>query len=247
MSRFSFRPQVEALDGRALPSATLSINDVSVVEGDGGQSALVFTVSLSRGGKGEVSVDYAAADGSAQAGSDYSAVSGTLTFARGEKSKTVVVPVYGDRAGELDESFVVNLSGAINATIAKGQGGGAIIDDEPDVSIGRIEPIGTFSTTFRVALSAAYDQPVTVDYGTGYDYTSISGTLGTLTFAPGETVKTITVEGFGSVTYDYFFYVNLSNPSANASIGSSYAIGGSGEDYSWYSYDSDPFVNMPAP
>jgi hypothetical protein len=255
MSRFSFRPQVESLDGRVLPSAnpTLSINDVSVVEGDSGQKALVFTVSLSKGSKEEVSVGYATADGSAKAGSDYGAVSGTLTFARGQKSKTIAVPMYGDRAGELDESFTVTLQQAKNARIADGVGVGTIRDNEPDVSIIRSVPPGTFSVTFSVYLSAAYDQTVTVDYATA-DGTAIAGedytpTSGTLTFAPGETVKTITVEYFGGVSYWDYFYVNLSNPSANASLGSSYAIGGSGDDGSgWYWYDSnDPGGGIPAP
>jgi hypothetical protein len=62
--------------------------------------------------KGQVSVNFATADGSATAGSDYGATSGTLTFANNETSKTVTIPILDDTADEPDETFTVNLSGA---------------------------------------------------------------------------------------------------------------------------------------
>jgi hypothetical protein len=69
MSRFSFRPQVEPLDGRCLPSGSpaISISDADVYEGNSGQTATVFTVSLSKASSQEVSVKYATADGTATA------------------------------------------------------------------------------------------------------------------------------------------------------------------------------------
>jgi len=61
---------------------------------------------------------------------DYAAVSGTLTFAPGETTKTIVVSITGDTKKEKDETFFVNLSGPSNATIADGQGRGTIINDD---------------------------------------------------------------------------------------------------------------------
>ena len=69
-----------------------------------------------------VTVAYATANGTATAGSDYQAASGTLTFAAGETSKTITVLVNGDRLAESNETFFVNLSGPTNAIIADGQG-----------------------------------------------------------------------------------------------------------------------------
>src|SRR5213078_198155 len=83
-----------------------------------------------------VSVNYRTADGTATAGSDYNAVSGTLTFAKNQMSKTILVPVIGDRVPEPDEYFFVRLDSAkAGAKIANGQAVVTIVDDEPRVSI----------------------------------------------------------------------------------------------------------------
>ncbi len=95
----------------------LRINNVSVTEGDFGSQAATFTVTLSPASSGTVTVNYATANGSAAAGSDYTATSGKLTFAPGETSKPIPVPVRGDTVVEPNETFVVNLSGASGATI----------------------------------------------------------------------------------------------------------------------------------
>ena len=88
----------------------------TVTEGNSGTRTLTFTVTLSAASDAPVSVDYATADGDATvAGGDYLAKSGTLTFAPGETSKTFTVTVKGDRLGESDESFLVNLVGAAGA------------------------------------------------------------------------------------------------------------------------------------
>ena len=105
-----------------LPS--LTIGDVTVTEGHAGTQSATFTVTLSAASDQPVTVAYATADGTATAGSDYQAASGTLTFAPGETSKTITVLVNGDRLGEPNETFLVNLSGPTNATIADGQGVG---------------------------------------------------------------------------------------------------------------------------
>lgn len=83
---------------------------------------ILALLSLSAASGREARVDYATADGTATAGSDYASASGTLSFAAGETTKQVTVAVLGDTADEANEVFYVNLSGAINATIADSQG-----------------------------------------------------------------------------------------------------------------------------
>src|SRR5262249_31561030 len=150
------------------PPPTIRINDVTVQEGNTGTVSVTFAVTLSARGTQTVTVAYATGDGTATAGSDYQAASGTLTFAPGETRKTVTRLVKGDRLGEPNEAFVVNLSSPANATVGDGQGVGTIVDDEPRLSIGdvyRYEGKGrTTLFAFTVTLSAAYDQAVTTSF-----------------------------------------------------------------------------------
>lgn len=111
-------------------AATISINDVQVLEGNSGTVSAVFTVSLSEAGTSQIQVSYATAAGTATAGVDYQTVSGTLTFPIGTLTQTISVPVIGDTVIEPNETFLVNLSTPVNATIARSQGTGTIIDNE---------------------------------------------------------------------------------------------------------------------
>jgi hypothetical protein len=122
---------VEICSG-GVPSA--SVGDVAATEGNAGDvTSFTFTVSLDVNPCGDaVTVDYATSDGSAAAGDDYSATTGTLTFAPGTTSQTVTVPVVGDDAFEPDETFLLNLSNASNATILDGEGMGTVVNDDPE-------------------------------------------------------------------------------------------------------------------
>jgi hypothetical protein len=178
-------------------------------------------VTLSATSAKAVGVTFATANGSATAGSDYQATSGALTFAPGETTKTVTVLVNGDRVGEPNETFLVNLSQPSGgAVIADGQGIGTIMDDEPRIGINDVTKkegnSGTTLFVFTVTVSAAYDVPVTVNCATvngtakaGDDYEVTSGTI---TFAPGETSKTITVvvNGDRKREANETFFVSLS-------------------------------------
>lgn len=113
----------------AVPPA-ISVADVSVAEGDSGTRLLTFTVALSKPAASTVSLHYATADGTATAGSDYAAASGILTFAAGETSKTISIAIPGDTAMEANESFLLNLSGASGATIARASATGTILNDD---------------------------------------------------------------------------------------------------------------------
>ena len=203
---------------------SISIDDVSLAEGDAGASNAVFTVSLTPASGLPVSVNYETANASAAAPTDYTITSGTLNFSPGATAQTVVVPVIGDRGHESDETFVVNLSGAVNATLSRQQGTGTIANDDaaPSLSIGDVTlnegNAGTTTATFVLSLSAASDLPVSVSYATadgtaaaGSDYTAANGTA---SFAPGATSAEVTVAVSGDATpeLDDTFTVSLANP-----------------------------------
>jgi pectate lyase len=121
----------EIADQIVQPSArTLSVDDVTVTEGDAGTTAASFTVRLSGASASAVTVGYATANQTATAGSDYQAASGTVSFAPGALTQTVGVNVLGDAAVEPDETFVLGLSGAVGASLADGQAVGTISDDD---------------------------------------------------------------------------------------------------------------------
>lgn len=110
---------------------TLSINDVTVLEGNAGVTDAVFMITLSSASGQPVTVMVATADGTAMSPSDYVAVPAmTVTFAPGETTKTVTVTVNGDALIEPAESYFVNLSSPTNATILDGQGLGTISNDD---------------------------------------------------------------------------------------------------------------------
>jgi hypothetical protein len=110
---------------------SLSINDVSVAEGNSGTTNLIFTVTLSAASNLTVSVNYATANGTATlADNDYQAASGTLTFNPGDLTKTITVSVNGDQKFEPDETVFVNLTTAVNAAISDNQGVGTILNDD---------------------------------------------------------------------------------------------------------------------
>ncbi|MBC8355142.1 MAG: hypothetical protein H8E66_24465 [Planctomycetes bacterium] len=97
----------------------------------GHASQAVFNVSLSLPSADPVTVDFDTFDGTASAGSDYTAASGTLTFAPGETSKTIIVPTTNDTDPEPNETFTVTISNpSAGTTIADGQGVGTIADDD---------------------------------------------------------------------------------------------------------------------
>jgi Ca2+-binding RTX toxin-like protein len=215
----------------------LFVRDAVVDEKNGTAS---FVVMLG-GPKGEisnstVSVNYATANGTAIAGSDYVATSGTLSFAPGETVKTVVVDITDDAAAEGLERFALNLSGATNATILDGAALGEIAPNDttatalPRISVGDVvvgEGDGYFD--LLVTLSAPGQNAVTVNYQTANgsavgNYDTL-GASGTLTFLPGETAKLVRMELLDDKAAENleFFRFNLSSPS-NATIASSTAM-----------------------
>ena len=115
------------------PIPTLSVNDVSIVEGDAGTKSLTFTITLSAASNLTVSVDFATGDATATAGSDYAAASGTLVFNPGDTTKNISISITGDLTNEFDETLLFNLSNPANAGISDAQGVGTITNDDAPV------------------------------------------------------------------------------------------------------------------
>jgi hypothetical protein len=162
--------------------------------------------------------------GTATAGSDYTAASGTLVLGTPTISQTISLPIINDTTAEDNETIQVQLLGANSVQQALTL---TIVDDEPRISLSAAsytanEISGTAVLT--VTLSQTSTTTVTVQYATsdgtataGSDYTAKSGTL---TFAPGETSKTVTVPILSDqvIEPDESFTVTLSAPTNSALI-----------------------------
>jgi len=214
--------------------------------GSAGTATATFTVTLSQATTQAVTVNYATANGTALAGRDYTATSGTLTFNPGVTSETVSVSVLHDSALTSNETFTLQLTSPSGATLTRGQPTATITPSTtpppppppppptPSLSIGNAsvtEPTsGTTNAVFTVTLSAASTQTVTVAYATasgtalaGRDFTT---TAGVLTFLPGQTQETISIpvlsdpQPGANETFD----VQLASPT-NAVIGTSQGTG----------------------
>jgi hypothetical protein len=182
----------------------IGVNDASALEGDPASPKVRFTISWTgaKGGGGPT-VAYATANGSATAGQDYTARSGTASLAQnGCRCATVDVPVLDDTMREGTETFTLNLSSpSSGASIADAQGLGTIYDNEGPPALvvadaSATEALGPVSIT--VSLTHATTSTVTVNYATangtataGSDYTAKPST--TLTFNPGQVSKTVPV------------------------------------------------------
>ena len=207
-----------------------------VVEGSG--ASAVFTVTLLGEHSGNVSVDYSTYDYTAVAGADYTTRSGTLTFAPGQTSKQVSVPILDDTTDEYDEQFYLSLSNAVGGQIGESfYGYGTIQDNDaaPSITINNVSKQegqrNTTAFTFTVSLSAPSGKWVYVDFATANgtatagdsDYIAASGTVW---IEPGQTTTTITVEVRGDKKKEAneAFFVNLSGPT-DATIADGQGLG----------------------
>ncbi len=114
----------------ALGPPSLRITDAVVTERSAFSTNATFVVSLSRAADQTVNVNYATADGTASAGSDYYAANGTLSFPPGTTNLLLSVEVLGDQLVESDEYFFLNLSDPVNATVARPQARATILNDD---------------------------------------------------------------------------------------------------------------------
>ena len=171
--------------------------------------------------------------GTATASDDYTAVPSTsLEIAAGKTSKTITVQIVSDALDELDEeTFIVELTSPVGATLADAQGTGTIKDNDlpPKVWIGNVTKTeGTGDLIFTLTLSAASNLPVTVFFDTadgtaksGIDYVGIAG--GNYTFNPGAALFTtinVSIINDPAVEKNKTFVLNLKN-----ALGSVFAKG----------------------
>ena len=235
-----------------------SVGSPSMEEGDfGATSVLEYAVTLSAASALQVTVRYAdGGGGTAASGTDYEPVeSGELVFAPGETAKTVSVIVLGDELDEPDETVELALSQPRNAELAAASGLGTIVDDdaEPIVSVGSpsVEE-GDFGAAptleYAVTLSAASALQVTVRYADGGGGTATSGTdyepveSGELVFAPGETVKTVSVVVVGDELDEPDETVELAlGEPRNAGLATAAGLGTIVDD------DAEPVVSVGSP
>jgi hypothetical protein len=217
---------VTIVDDDPLPQLAIS-GPATVTEPASGASgtALTFTVSLTPASGRPVTVAFGTANGSAQAGSDYEATSGSFTFAPGETSKQFTVIVLGDTINEGNETFAVGLSSPGNAELSGGPVTVTIVDANAPPALGISDATvgeGAKTVTLEVTKAGSTAQTVTVQYAgqTGPNFpaatlgTDFKLAPGTLTFAPGETSKSITVEIVDDsiAEADETFLVVLSSP-----------------------------------
>jgi hypothetical protein len=176
-----------------------------------------------------VTVSYATANGTATAGSDYTASTGSVTIPIGATTASVTVAVMGDSVYEPDETFVVNLSSPLNAVLGDAQAQGTIRnDDSQGLSIADVKVVeprtGTRNAAITVTLAPVSASTVTVAYatanGTAASPADFGAVSGTLTFPAGSASQTVNV----AIAADSLlerketFTVNLSNPTGGAAI-----------------------------
>src|SRR5207247_756102 len=179
------------------------IDDATVLEGDSGTTSLVFTLTLSRAALTPVTVSYVTSNSSAVAPEDYATTSGSVTFLAGTTNESITVGVVAEERVEGNESFLITLKSATNATIGDGQASGTIFDDDAgrQVVIDDARMVegdsGTTSLVFTLTLSRAALTPVTVNFVTSNSSAVAPGdyatTSGTVTFLAGTTSQSITV------------------------------------------------------
>ncbi|PHR54855.1 MAG: hypothetical protein COA47_14920, partial [Robiginitomaculum sp.] len=126
---------------------SFAINDVSIIEG----GTLTFTVTKTGSTTQSYNVNYATANGTALAGSDYTAKSGTLSFSTAQTSQTISVVTTQDTTIEPDETVYINLSGATSgAAISKSQGIGVILNDDVSSTIIAVNSAGVVQPPYTV-------------------------------------------------------------------------------------------------
>ena len=221
-------------DSVASPTTLVSVNDVTIAEGNAGTTNATFNVSLNAVSAQTVSVKYVASPMNSQKGVDFQATTGTVTFAPGETTKPVEVPVIGDTIDEFDEKFSLDVYDPTNALIADRKGVATITDNDqpPTLSTFNVATFedGGLNLTIPVNLSQASGKLVSVSFATA-DGTATAGsdyvaTTGTVNIPAGlvESAISIPIIGDTNIEPDETIVVNLSAPT-NASLPQTQALG----------------------
>lgn len=217
-----------------LPVATIA--NAQVIEGTGSNSTLAFTVSLSAPAPAPVSVNFATANGSATAPGDFTAASGTVTFAVGQQTRPVNVTVIGDNLVEPDETLQITLSAPTGATLGTATATGTIVNDDSaalsiaDVALPEGNGGGNTPFVFTITSSSPSSTPITVNFATSNmsalspaDYAAATGVA---TIAANATTTTVTVNVVADniLEPNEQFTVTLSAP-VGATLADATAIG----------------------
>ena len=218
-------------------AANISINDASITEGDAGTTTLDFTVSLDVTADVTVQVDTSDATATT-ADSDYVAIAAqTVTFTNGGPlTQTVSVTINGDTVIEADETFNVDLTNAVGATITDSQGVGTITnDDSAGFSVNDVSIVegNAGTSTLNFTVSKAGNASATVDWATSdgtattadNDYVAVAAT--TLNFTAAQTTQnvSVTINGDTTIEANETFNVDLTNATGGATITDNQGIG----------------------
>ena len=178
----------------------LTISNPTIKENNSGTNNLIFKVTLSTTSTQTITVNYATANNTATAGSDYTAKTGTLTFTPGQISQDIIISVNGDTAIEPDETFLINLANPSNALITDNQGLGTITNDDGDnISVTPIEAFGNTKlvqdATNKLYAQIGNNNPIAIKIGATQITTDIY---------PGwQTLAAETVNGVNQVLWKY--------------------------------------------
>ena len=215
----------------------VSINDVSLREGNSGSTIFTFTLSLTKPSIQEIRVHYTLQGDTAFAGEDFADLSGDVVFAPNQLNQTLEVVVNGDTTIEPDEQFLVNLSVPANASFTpildRTQAIGTIVSDDTGfriTDVNRVEKeTGSADQDYVFSISVvgaqlSPNQTVSVDYTivdgsatiAGGDYALVGAATGTFTFTagpngelPAAQILTVKVKGDEAVEANENFLVNL--------------------------------------
>jgi hypothetical protein len=211
-------PSIGGKDGivllREMPYATtpdIHVSDTSVTEGDAGTTDASSIVTLHPPASGPTTISYRVVGGTATAGEDFTAVSGSITIAQGDAAGRIDVPIRGDRIAEPNETLQVQITGVDrSATLSDPVGNITIVDDDgpPSVAAGPATIVegtgGNTTASVPVTLSSPSGFTVTASYQlqgvtatAGSDFVAASGNV---TFAPGATSASIPVQVIGDAT-----------------------------------------------
>ena len=206
----SRRPAVEPMEGRRLLTGLVTVSSAYATEYGTADTTMTFSVKLVSPTTVPVTVNYQTSDGTAKAGLDYVATSGTVTIPAGQTSAPVPVTILPDTAAKQNLSFGFKISNATNGLILSGSTSGVITELNsavpPTVSIANASVTrgaqGPYTLTFNVSLNYAFTAPITLTIATadvtakaGVDYQAETETL---TFAPGQTTAQFTVTVLGT-------------------------------------------------
>ncbi len=227
----------------AATAPQISISPATVTRPTSGPAIESFIVTLANPSNSQAAtVQFATADGTAVAGTDYMTTDGTLTFPAGVTTENITVPVIGSTAYNPSSQFTLNLSNPVNASIGTEQATGTITSSNPKPKLAISTPAavtrpssGTVNDVFTVTLTGPTELSTEVNYATangttagseamaGTDYTSTSGQL---VFPPGTTSENITVPILGNTTTtgSVSFTLNLKTPT-NGTVTTSVGTG----------------------